>query len=400
MDTSARIEEIFREEGRSVLAVLVRHCGDLDQAEDARQEAFSAAWRQWPNEGVPEQPRAWLISVAKRRWIDAQRKRRPEPLRDDVPVEPVYEPPSVEDDELRLICLCCHPELSTEAQVALTLREVAGLTTEEIARAFLVSTETMAQRLVRAKGQLRKVGATLDLPEDALGERMSAVLGVIYLIYNEGYSASSGDALLRVDLSDEAIRLGKWMVRLTSHSGAAGLLALMLLNESRRATRTDANGDLVLLEDQDRRRWDPLMIDAGNYWLVLALRGELNRYSVLAAISAIHANAAEAAQTDWNAIVGWYNRLLAIEPSPVVALNRAVAVAMRDGPEEGILLIRTLIGMPELKNYAPAFAACADLHRRLGQWGEAREAYAAALARPLSEPMRRYLQRRMEACGE
>ena len=400
------VDAAYRTESRRVLATLIRQLGDFDIAEEAVHEAFVAAVEQWPVDGVPENPRAWLITTGRFKAIDRLRRR----AKWDVSLEDVAgqveaipdesagaQHEGVEDDRLRLVFTCCHPALAPEAQVALTLREVCGLTTEEIARAHLVPAPTVAQRIVRAKAKIRDARIPYEVPgRGELAERLQSVLRVIYLVFNEGYLASSGDALTRHDLSAEAIRLARLLVELLPEPEAVGLLALMLLHESRRAARTDAAGDLVLLPDQDRGLWNRAQI-ADAVRLVegaLATR-RFGPYTLQAAIAAVHAEAPSAEATDWPQIVALYDELLRLDPSPVVELNRAVAVAMRDGPEAGLALVDGILGRGDLRDYHLAHAARADLCRRLGRIAEAREAYRQALARVTQSPERRFLERRL-----
>jgi len=366
-----RLDTIYRDESRRVLATLIRLLRDFDLAEDALHEAFRAALEQWPREGVPANPRAWLVSVGRFKAIDAIRRRARFGALEDI-LEPAVPPDdaaapeeqeSVEDDRLRLIFTCCHPELPPEAQAALTLREVCGLTTEEIAHAFLARAPTVAQRIVRAKAKIRDARIPYEVPpRDQLPDRLDGVLRVVYLVFNEGYSASSGASLTRPDLSTEAIRLGRLLVELLPEPEAVGLLALMLLHESRRAARSTAAGDLILLEDQDRSLWNRALIAEGTALVERALTSRrFGPYTVQAAISAVHAEAPDAASTDWGEIVGLYDLLLRSDPSPVVELNRAVAVAMRDGPEAGLALVDAILARGDLAGYHLAHAARADL---------------------------------------
>ena len=401
-------DEIYRTESRRVLATLIRLLGDFDMAEEALHEAFRAALEQWPKEGVPANPRAWLVSAGRYKAIDAiRRSARFKPLDDDaeenIAAPDAADTEDIEDDRLRLIFTCCHPALQPDAQVALTLREVCGLTTEEIAHAFLTGASTIAQRIVRAKAKIRdaKIPYETPLPEH-LPERLDSVLRVIYLVFNEGYSASSGDTLTRRDLSGEAIRLARLLLELLPQPQldpeVIGLLALMLLNESRRAARTSPDGDVILLEDQDRSQWQREFIAEGVALTARALSsGRIGTYALQAAISATHAQAASAVDTDWGEIVGLYDVLLTIELSPVVELNRAVALAMRDGPAAGLAIVDALLARGELKDYRLAHAARADLCRRLGRDAEARASYEQALQRTQSAPERRYLERRLAA---
>jgi RNA polymerase sigma-70 factor (ECF subfamily) len=402
------IDALYRAESRRVLATLIRLLGDFDAAEEALHDAFRAALEQWPTEGVPANPRAWLVSAGRFKAIDKiRRESRFDALDDEaeenIPAPDEIETEDIEDDRLRLIFTCCHPALQPDAQVALTLREVCGLTTEAIAHAFLTPAPTLAQRIVRAKSKIRdaKIPYETPAPED-LPERLDSVLRVIYLVFNEGYSASSGATLTRHDLSGEAIRLARLLMALLPASQldpeVSGLLALMLLNESRRAARTSREGDVILLEDQDRSLWRREFIEEGVALTTRALSsGRVSAYALQAAISATHAQAGSAADTDWREIVGLYDVLLGIEPSPVVELNRAVALAMRDGPAVGLAVIDQLLARGELKEYRLAHAARADLCRRLGRDAEARAAYQQTLKLTHSEPERRFLERRLAA---
>jgi len=389
-----------------VLATLIRLLGDFDLAEEALQDAFTAAVTQWPKDGVPDNPRAWLISAGRFKAIDRIRRR----ARFDASLEELAlrfeqttEMPdldlSVEDDRLRLIFTCCHPALSEQARVALTLREVCDLTTEQIASAFLTPTPTVAQRIVRAKAKIRDAGIPYRVPEKAeLAERLDSVLQVIYLVFNEGYFPSSGAALTRTDLSGEALRLGRLLFSLLPEPEAGGLLALMLLTEARRAARTDATGDPVLLDDQDRSLWDRALIAEGESLVERSLRSRrFGPYSLQAAIAAVHAEARRPEDTDWEQIVGLYDVLLRAAPSPVIALNRAVAVAMRDGPEAGLALIDGLLADGGLDGYYLAQAARADLCRRAGRIEEARAAYRAALALCQQGAQRAFLEKHLAA---
>lgn len=400
------VDAAFRDESRRVLATLARILGDLDLAEDAMQEAFSAALRQWPRDGVPDNPRAWLISAGRFKAIDSIRRRARfnESLRDiaeqiDAGTNDftLMEDNSIEDDRLRLIFICCHPTLPSEAQVALTLREVCGLTTNEIAHAFLTSTTTLAQRIVRAKSKIRTSKISFDLPEHSqLAERLSSVLHVAYLVFNEGYFASSGADLTRHDLSGEAIRLVRLVAELLPEPEVFALLSLMLLQESRRAARSTPSGDVILLDDQDRSLWNRDMISEG---LALAKRAvsvsPVGVYALQAAIAAVHAEASCAAETDWRQIVAIYDILAAADKSPVVQLNRAVALAMRDGPEAGLTLIDALLDRGELPDYSLLHSARGELCRRLGRITDARSAYQQALHLAVQEPERRFLERRL-----
>jgi RNA polymerase sigma-70 factor (ECF subfamily) len=402
------IDALYRAESRRVLATLIRLLGDFETAEEALHDAFRAALEQWPTEGVPANPRAWLVSAGRFKAIDKiRRESRFDALDDEaeenIPAPDEIETEDIEDDRLRLIFTCCHPALQPDAQVALTLREVCGLTTEEIAHAFLTPAPTLAQRIVRAKSKIRdaKIPYETPAPED-LPERLDSVLRVIYLVFNEGYSASSGASLTRHDLSGEAIRLARLLMALLPASQldpeVSGLLALMLLNESRRSARTSREGDVILLEDQDRSLWQREFIEEGVALTTRALSsGRVGAYALQAAISATHAQAVSAADTDWREIVGLYDVLLGIEPSPVVELNRAVALAMRDGPAAGLAIVDQLLARGELKEYRLAHAARADLCRRLGRDAEARAAYQQTLKLTHSEPERRFLERRLAA---
>jgi RNA polymerase sigma-70 factor (ECF subfamily) len=399
------VEQVYRTESRRVLATLIRLLGDFDLAEEALHDAFRAALEQWPREGVPDNPRAWLVSTGRFKAIDGIRRRARFDALDDVleRVESIpderepQEQHSVEDDQLRLIFTCCHPALAPEAQIALTLREVCGLATEEIARAFLTAAPTLAQRIVRAKAKIRDARIPYQVPERAeLADRLDSVLRVIYLVFNEGYSASAGAVLTRHDLSAEAIRLARLLVALLPEPEAIGLLALMLLHESRRAARTSPAGDLVLLEEQDRSLWNREQIAEGTALAQRALAAaEVGPYALQAAIAALHAQAPSTEATDWARIVAFYDLLLRAEPSPIVELNRAVAVAMRDGPQAGLLLVDDILGRGELANYHLAHAARAELCRRLGRYADARTAYEKVLSLVRQEPERRFIERRL-----
>jgi RNA polymerase sigma-70 factor (ECF subfamily) len=400
--TPAQVEEIYRAESRAVLATLIRLLGDFDLAEEALAEAFRAALEQWPAGGVPAKPRAWLVSAGRFKAIDAiRRQSRFEALDGDVHDVAADEPADaehVEDDRLRLIFTCCHPALAPDAQVALTLREVCGLTTEEIASAFLTPAPTLAQRIVRAKAKIRDAKIPYEVPSPAeLPERLDSVLRVIYLVFNEGYAASAGASLTRHDVSAEAIRLGRLLVELLPEPEAMGLLGLMLLHDSRRSARTSASGELVVLDAQDRSLWNRAQIDEGAHLIQRALASRrFGPYTVQAAIAAVHSDARAPEATDWAQIVGLYDVLLRMEPSPVVELNRAVAVAMRDGPAAGLALIDALLARGELSEYRLAHAARADLCRRLGHAAEARKSYEAALALTRGEAEQRFLKKRLE----
>jgi len=427
-DIAATVTALFRRDSRKVLATLIRLLGDFDLAEEAMQDAFRAALEQWPRDGIPANPVPWLVSAGRFKAIDGIRRRARFDAIDEAgdvatAVEAIPdsaarwdEGEEIADDPLRLIFTCCHPSLSADAQVALTLREISGLTTEEIARAFLAPPATLAQRIVRAKAKIRAARIPYKVPEAReLGERLASVLRVIYLVFNEGYSASAGSSLTRADLSAEAIRLGRLVVELLPEREAMGLLALMLLQESRRAARTGPNGELVTLEAQDRTRWNRAQIDEGVAWVERALALEpatarhatatparrdtpaarFGPYALQAAIAAVHAGAASAEATDWAEIVGLYDVLVRLQPTAVVALNRAVAVAMRDGPAAGLPLIETLLADGQLQDYHLAHAARADICRRLGRHADARASYRRALALVRQEPEREFLMARL-----
>lgn len=404
--TRETIDAVYRRESRRVLATLIRLLGDFDLAEEALHDAFMAALAQWQRDGVPDNPRAWLVSAGRFKGIDTIRRRarfdaslveianqfdaeaEPGPDQDDE---------EIEDDRLRLIFTCCHPALSTDARVALTLREVCDLTTEEIARAFLIAPATVAQRIVRAKAKIRDAGIPYEVPAHAeLPERLESVLQVVYLVFNEGYFASSGESLTRSDLSSEAIRLGRLLIELLPEPESRGLLALMLLHESRRTARTTPGGEVVLLEDQDRRLWDRELIEEASELIRAALSSQrFGPYTLQAAIVGVHADAEDAGATDWSEIIALYDLLLRAEPTPVVELNRAVAVAMRDGPAAGLELVDALLARGELADYHLAHATRADLCRRLGRTHDAAESYRRALELTNLEPERRFLERRM-----
>ena len=405
-DLHARIESIYQTESRRVLATLIRLLGDFDRAEEALHDAVRAALEQWPRDGVPANPRAWLVSAGRFKAIDhLRRQKRFDPL--DALGDPAdvavldtqawADDESVEDDRLRLIFTCCHPALSADAQVALTLREVCGLTTEEIARAFLTPAPTLAQRIVRAKNKIRQARIPYRVPERVeLPERVDAALRVIYLVFNEGYAASSGSSVVRHDLAGEAIRLGRLLVELLPEPEVQGLLSLMLLHESRRAARMTEAGDLILLDEQDRTLWDRAQIAEGVGLIERALASRrVGPYVLQAAIAALHAEPPSSSGTDWSEIVGLYDVLIRVEPSPVVALNRAVAVAMRDGPAAGLALVDAIIDAGNLNEYRLLHAARADMCRRLGRFDDARVSYTRALELVRQEPERRFLERRL-----
>ncbi len=405
-DFSTALELLYRNENRRVLATLIRLIGDIDQAEEALHDAFQTALEQWPQQGVPDNPCAWLISVGRFKAIDKFRRDKRFDALEEIPEQhgaatvnfDDEHDDNLQDDQLRLIFTCCHPSLSAEAQIALTLREICALTTEEIARAFLIAPKTAAQRIVRAKAKIREARIPYEVPAPGqLAERLNTVLQVIYLVFNEGYSASSGTALTRHDLSTEAIRLGRLLLELLpAQAEIQGLLALMLLQDSRREARTTAEGDLILLAKQDRTLWNRDQINKGVVLVkrALGLPG-FGVYTLQAAIAAVHVEAASAEMTDWREIIGLYNILLRIYPSPVIELNRAVAIAMRDGPAIGLELIEALISRGQLTDYHFMYATKADFHRRLGQRNEAIEAYQHALQLTQQEPERRFLQKRL-----
>jgi len=397
------IDAIYRTESRRVFATLVRMLGDFDLAEEALHDAFRAALEQWPREGVPANPRAWLVSAGRFKAIDRIRRQRRFEALDEEAAEAIpderdtIEGDDIEDDRLRLIFTCCHPALASDAQVALTLREVCGLTTEAIAQAFLTGAPTLAQRIVRAKSKIRDARIPYQVPStEELPQRLDNVLRVVYLVFNEGYSASSGASVTRVDLSGEAIRVGRLLIELLPEPEAIGLLALMLLQESRRAARTTPTGELILLADQDRTLWNRAHIAEGTALVERALASRrIGPYALQAAIAAVHANAESPDATDWSEIVGLYDVLLRLEPSPVVELNRAVAVAMRDGPAAGLALVDAILARGDLAEYHLAHAARADLCRRLGAVAQARASYERAIALARQEPERRFLERRL-----
>jgi RNA polymerase sigma-70 factor (ECF subfamily) len=405
------VNAVYISDSRRVLATLIRLLGDFDAAEEAMHDAFRAALEQWPRDGVPANPRAWLVSAGRFKAIDAlRRQKRFDSLDEEghpaaeigvVDTAAWADADTVEDDRLRLVFTCCHPALAFEAQIALTLREVCGLTTEEIGRAFLTPAPTLAQRIVRAKGKIRDARIPYQVPEAAdLPERLDAVLRVIYLVFNEGYTASSGALLTRHDLSAEAIRLGRLLVELLPAPEAVGLLALMLLHESRREARTSPTGELILLDDQDRSLWNRELIVEGARLVRQALASrKFGPYTIQAAIATVHAEAPDAAGTAWSDIVGLYDVLLRWDPSPVIELNRAVAVAMRDGAAEGLACIDAILERGDLRDYRLAHAARAEFCRRLGKTAEARTAYERALSLTEQEPERRFLERRLAEIG-
>lgn len=405
-ETRVKVDEVYRAESRQVLATLIRLLGDFDAAEEALQEACAVAMEQWPRDGIPANPRAWLISTGRFKAIDGMRRRaRYDASLNDLakqietttsdPLEQTDEP--IEDDRLRLIFTCCHPALAPESQIPMTLREVCNLTTEEIARAFLTKPTTIAQRIVRAKAKIRDARIPYEVPPPPeLPERIEAVLRVVYLVFNEGYSASFGPSLTRADLSSEAIRLGRLLLQLLPDPEVMGLLALMLLHESRRQARTSASGDLMLLEQQDRSLWNRELIREGITLVEEALASKrIGPYTLQGAIAAVHAEASSAGETDWAQIVALYDLLLRAEPSPIVELNRTVAVAMRNGPAKGLELVDALLQRGELAQYHLAHATRADFCRRLGRNADARASYERALALAKQEPERRFLERRL-----
>lgn len=405
-DIHATVDRVYRKESRRVLATLIRLLGDFELAEEALHDAFAAAMAQWPRDGMPGNPRAWLVSAGRFKAIDTVRRRarfdsslaevaeRMETATGDADL---LESDEITDDRLRLIFTCCHPALAFDAQVALTLRTVCDLTTEEIASAFLTRTPTIAQRIVRAKAKIRDARIPYEVPSQTeLPERLDAVLRVIYLVFNEGYSASSGEAVTRADLSNEAIRVARLLRDLLPDPEAMSLLALMLLHEARRASRTGGDGELVPLEEQDRSLWDRELITEGSELVRQALlTRRVGPYALQAAIAAVHAQSPSAGETDWGEIVGLYEMLMRIDPSPVVELNRAVAVAMRDGPEAGLRLIDALLARGELDDYHLAHAARAELHRRMGNDSEARHSFGHALKLVQQGPERRFIERRL-----
>ncbi|HEY8258674.1 MAG TPA: RNA polymerase sigma factor [Gemmatimonadales bacterium] len=411
-DTRAReaVEAIYRTDSRRVLATLIRLLGDFDLAEEAMHEAFAAAVERWQRDGVPANPRAWLVSAGRFKAIDSIRRR----VRFDASLAAMarqldagadvaeWAEEDIADDRLRLIFTCCHPALALDAQVALTLREVCGLTTEEVARAFLSASSTVAQRIVRAKAKIRNARIPYEVPSQAeLPGRLDGVLGVVYLVFNEGYSASSGPSLTRPDLTGEAIRIGRLLAELLQEAEVQGLLALMLLTESRRAARTSADGDMILLDEQDRSLWNSNLIAEGSALVERAIASRrFGPYTLQAAVAAVHAEAPAAADTDWDQIVGLYDVLVRADPSPVVELNRAVAVAMRDGPAAGVALIDAILARGDLGDYHFAHSARADLCRRIGKTDEARASYERALRLTQQGPERRFLERRIAGLSD
>lgn len=405
----ALINSIYRNESRRVLATLIRLLKDFDLAEEALQEAFTAALHQWPNEGVPQNPRAWLVSAGRFKAIDQIRKRArmntswediAEKLSEELFTDGDHEVDThIEDDQLRLIFTCCHPGLAPEAQMALTLREVCGLTTEAIARAFLTTPSTLAQRIVRAKNKIRDAKIPYEIPaRSELRERLDAVLHVIYLVFNEGYSASSGAELTRQELAQEAIRLGRLLAQLLPDAEVLGLLALMLIQDSRRRARMDSKGDLIRLEDQDRSLWNRKQIAEGSLLIQRALgSGEADIYCLQAAIAALHAEAPSFAETDWNEICGFYDLLVNRNPSPIIELNRAVAIAQRDGPAAGLDLLDDLVARNQLKDYHLLHAARAEFLSQLDHLEDAKAAYEKAISLTLLEPEIRFLNKKLQS---
>jgi RNA polymerase sigma-70 factor, ECF subfamily len=405
-EVQEKVDAVYRSESRRILATLIRLLGDFELAEDALHDAFSAALKQWPTEGIPAKPSAWLITAGRFKAIDALRRRArfdasqatiAEQLDGETREVVNLDSESIEDDRLRLIFTCCHPVLAPDARVALTLREVCGLTTEEIAHAFLTAPSTLAKRIVRAKAKIRHERIPYQVPSaDELPDRLDAVLQVVYLVFNEGYSASSGQSVTRPDLSGEAVRLGRLLAELLPEPEVMGLLALMLLQESRRFARTSPTGDLILLEDQDRALWNRDQITEGQAMVkkALSLR-RFGPYTLQAAIAAVHADAPDAEATNWARIVGFYDLLLRVHPSPVVELNRAVAVAMRDSPDAGLALIDAILTRGDLADYHWAHSAQAELWRRKGSTAKARASYELALTLARQEAERRFLERRL-----
>jgi RNA polymerase sigma-70 factor, ECF subfamily len=400
------VDAVYRSDSRQVLATLIRLLGDFDTAEEALHEAFAVAVERWSRDGVPANPKAWLVATGRFKAIDGMRRRArfdasltelAKQLDSSTSEAEEWDDESVEDDRLRLIFTCCHPALTPDTQVAMTLREVCGLTTDEIARAFLATPPTIAQRIVRAKAKIREARIPYQVPSETdLPDRLDAVLRVVYLVFNEGYSASSGGSLTRHDLSGEAIRLGRLLIQLLPEPEALGLLGLMLLQDSRRAARTSPNGDLILLDDQDRLLWNRDQIAEGVVLVERALASrQVGAYTIQAAIAAVHAKASSPAATDWTQIVALYDLLIGTNPSPVIELNRAVAVAMRDGPLAGLALVDAILARGDLEKYHLAHSARADLCRRLGKTAEARTSYERALNLTRQEPERRFLERRL-----
>ena len=407
----AKVDEVYRTDSRRVFATLVRLIGDFDLAEEAMHEAFAAAVEQWHRDGIPANPRSWLVSAGRFKAIDHIRRRVrfdeaqlevAQRLEGIAGLNAEKSDTEVEDDRLRLIFTCCHPAIAPQVQIPLTLREVCGLSTEEIASAFLTSPSTMAQRIVRGKSKIRDAGIPYVVPNRAdLPERLDAVLTVVYLVFNEGYSASSGDSLTRKDLSEEAIRLGRLLLDLLEDPEVKGLLALMLIHESRREARSTTDGDLILLEDQDRSLWDQEKIREGTALVGQAIAsGEVGSYTIQAAIASAHAVASRSAETDWSRIVSWYNLLLQANPTPIIELNRAVAIAMRDGAEAGLQLIDAILIRGDLKEYHLIYAARADLCRRLGQIEAARAAYEKALSLTNQTAESRFLEKRLQELAQ
>ncbi|QJD58047.1 RNA polymerase sigma factor [Pseudomonas sp. gcc21] len=407
MPVPSLLDHLYRTQSRRVLATLIRLLGDFELAEESMHEAFAAALQQWPEQGIPDTPTAWLISAGRHKGIDQIRRRqtasqhRKQQIElDEIPTHN-FDDSSINDDQLRLIFTCCHPSLALETRLALTLREMCSLTTEQVARSLLQQPATIAQRIVRAKRKIRDAAIPYEVPEGkALSERLHSVLRVVYLVFNEGYSSSEGATVTKVNLADEAVRLGRLLSQLLPQAEVYGLLALMLLQDSRRAARQGSNGELVPLEEQDRQLWDAAKIAEGLQCLDAAMQmPQPGVYSVQAAIAAEHARAASAADTDWGEIAELYDVLIRLDPSPVISLNRAVAVAMRDGPQAGLVLLEQLADAPELQSYHLFHAARADLQRRAGDVGAAREAFQRAIGLTRQEPERRFLQRRLDSLG-
>lgn len=404
----ALINSLYRNESRRVLATLIRLLKDFDLAEEATQDAFAAALQQWPIEGVPQSPRAWLVSTGRFKAIDQLRRRArfnaslgdiAEAIEDDISDSDDWAETQLEDDQLRLIFTCCHPSLAPEAQLALTLREICGLTTEAIARAFLTSPSTLAQRIVRAKNKIRDAGIPYEIPPHTeLPARLDSVLHVIYLVFNEGYSASSGTSMIRQELAQEAIRLGRLLAGLLPEAEVLGLLALMLVQDARGNARIDSDGNLIRLENQDRKLWNHEQITEGSVLIRRALgSGGAGVYSLQAAIAVLHGEAPSFEETDWHEITGFYDLLMRINPSPIIELNRAAAITMRDGPAEGLRLLDDLVRRGELKNYHLLHAARADFLRQLGDIPGAKAAYITALSLTEQEPEKRFLQNQLQS---